>query len=51
VPVAIVTGDYLIEDVVLNELQRLNAQIVFKPLWLDELVTLTAALVDHSMSV
>src|SRR5713101_1213016 len=29
VPVAIVTGDYLIDDAVLNEFQRLNAQIVF----------------------
>jgi two-component system, OmpR family, response regulator MprA len=45
VPVVIVTGDYLIDDAVTTEFQKLNARVVFKPLWLDELVTLTAALV------
>jgi CheY-like chemotaxis protein len=48
VPVAIVTGDYLIDDAVLNEFQRLNAQIVFKPLWLDDLVALAAQLVNRA---
>ena len=48
VPVAIVTGDYLIEDAILNEFQRLNAQILFKPLWLDDLVALAARLVNHA---
>ena len=42
IPVAIVTGDYLIDDAVLNEFRRLDAQIVFKPLWLDDLVALAA---------
>ena len=48
VPVAIVTGDYLIDDALLNEFQRLNAQIVFKPLWLDDLVTLVAQLISRA---
>ena len=48
VPVAIVTGDYLIDDAVLNEFQRLNAQIVFKPLWLENLAALAAQLVNHA---
>jgi DNA-binding NtrC family response regulator len=47
VPVAIVTGDYLIDDAVLNEFKHLNAEIVFKPLWLDDLVTLAAQLVNR----
>jgi DNA-binding response OmpR family regulator len=40
-PVAIVTGDYLIDDTVLAELDALNAVVYFKPLWLHELVGLT----------
>jgi hypothetical protein len=46
--VAIVTGDYLIDDAVLNEFRRLDARIVFKPLWLDDLVALAAQLVKHA---
>ena len=48
VPVAIVTGDYMIDDSILNEFRRLNAQILFKPLWLDDLVALAARLVSHA---
>src|SRR5437016_11517137 len=48
VPVAIVTGDYLIDGATLGEFQHLNAQILFKPLWLDDLVALTAHLVNHT---
>jgi DNA-binding response OmpR family regulator len=47
VPVAVVTGDYLIDDAVLDEFKRLSAAIVFKPLWLDDLVVLAAQLVDR----
>jgi DNA-binding NtrC family response regulator len=46
IPVAIVTGDYMIDDAVLNEFQRLNARIVFKPLWLEDLVVLADQLVS-----
>ena len=48
VPVAIVTGDYMIDDSILNEFRRLNAQILFKPLWLDDLVALAARLINHA---
>ena len=48
VPVAIVTGDYMIDDSILNEFRRLNAKILFKPLWLDDLVALAARLVNHA---
>ena len=47
VPVAIVTGDYLIEEGVLKEFAALDAQVLFKPLWLDDLVTLTTGLIGQ----
>jgi len=40
VPVAIVTGDYFLDDEVTDELRRLGAEVKFKPLWLDDLVGL-----------
>jgi DNA-binding response OmpR family regulator len=43
--VAIVTGDYFIEDAVTAELQALGAELRFKPLWLEDLVTLTRTLI------
>ena len=39
-PVAIVTGDYFLEDSVANELKELGAELRFKPLWLEDLVGL-----------
>src|SRR3979409_1084075 len=39
-PVAIVTGDYFLDDSVSNELQELGAELRFKPLWLEDLVGL-----------
>jgi two-component system, OmpR family, response regulator MprA len=39
-PVAIVTGDYFLEDSVSNELHELGAELRFKPLWLEDLVGL-----------
>ncbi len=39
-PVAIVTGDYFLEDSVSTELRELGAQLRFKPLWLEDLVGL-----------
>jgi two-component system OmpR family response regulator len=41
VPVAIVTGDYFLDDSVSNELRELGAELRFKPLWLEDLVGLT----------
>jgi len=45
VPVAIITGDYLIDEAVVAEINRLQTRIVFKPLWLDELTLLTRDLI------
>jgi len=39
-PVAIVTGDYFLEESVSAELHRLGAELRFKPLWLEDLVGL-----------
>ena len=39
-PVAIVTGDYFLEDSVASELRELGAELRFKPLWLEDLVGL-----------
>jgi len=39
-PVAIVTGDYFLEDEVSNELRELGAELRFKPMWLEDLVGL-----------
>lgn len=36
-PVGIVTGDYFLKDAVLDELAALQAEIRYKPLWMDDL--------------
>jgi two-component system OmpR family response regulator len=39
-PVTIVTGDYYLTDSQTQQIQILGAEVRFKPLWLEELVTL-----------
>jgi DNA-binding response OmpR family regulator len=39
-PVAIVTGDYFLDDAVSRELRSLGAEVRFKPLWLEDLLSL-----------
>ena len=39
-PVAIVTGDYFLDEDVSHEVEALGAELRFKPLWLDDLVRL-----------
>ncbi|HKH74047.1 MAG TPA: response regulator [Vicinamibacterales bacterium] len=39
-PVAIVTGDYYLAEAQSEEIRALGAELRYKPLWLDELVTL-----------
>ncbi|HLG53781.1 MAG TPA: response regulator [Vicinamibacterales bacterium] len=43
-PVAIVTGDYYLADAQSEEIRALGAELRYKPLWLDELVTLAREL-------
>ena len=45
-PVAIVTGDYFLDDAVSAELRELGAELRFKPLWLEDLVGLTRNLLQ-----
>ncbi|MEE2637509.1 MAG: hypothetical protein VYE68_09785 [Acidobacteriota bacterium] len=44
-PVAIVTGDYLLDDGTTSKIEALGASVCFKPLGLDELVALARRLV------
>lgn len=43
-PVAIVTGDYCLDESVSRELTDLGAQLHYKPLWLEDLVELAYSL-------
>ena len=43
-PVAIVTGDYYVDDAHTQEIAALGAELRYKPLWLDELVNLARGL-------
>ena len=48
VPVAIVTGEYVLSEPVQQELRSLGASIRFKPLWLEDLILLAKTLVGYS---
>ena len=43
-PVAIVTGDYRLDEAQAAEIRALGAELRYKPLWLEELVTLAREL-------
>src|ERR671919_2544798 len=45
-PVAIVTGDYYLDDAQSSEILSLGAALRYKPLWLEELVTLARELLS-----
>jgi len=45
-PVAIVTGDYFLDDQVSAELKELGAELKYKPLWLEDLVGLARHLLQ-----
>ena len=47
VPVAIVTGDYFLPETIQQELKSLGASLKFKPLWLEDLITLAKSLVSR----
>ena len=44
VPVAILTGDYLMDDVVARELKELGARVHFKPFWMEDLLALACSM-------
>ena len=43
-PVAIVTGDYFLDDQNTSQIESLGASVRFKPIWMDELVALARGL-------
>ena len=45
-PVAIVTGDYYLDEEQSAEIKALSAELRYKPLWLEELVTLARELLS-----
>ena len=47
VPVALLTGDYFLDDDVAHELQALGARIYFKPVWETDLRQILEALVSQ----
>jgi hypothetical protein len=42
--VAVVTGDYFIDDGIAAELETLGATVTYKPLWIEDIVTVAKAL-------
>ena len=46
IPVAIITGDSCVDDPALQEMHDLDAEIVFKPIWLDEVINVTRHLLE-----
>ena len=43
-PVAIVTGDIFVDDGITSQIEALGASVLFKPLWLDDLLALARGL-------
>lgn len=43
-PVAIITGDSCIDDPAMTELHDLEAEVLFKPIWIDEVVSVTRSM-------
>jgi DNA-binding response OmpR family regulator len=47
-PVAIVTGDYFLDDTIPGQLWALGAEMRFKPLWLEDLANLVHGLLTSA---
>ncbi len=47
-PVAIVTGDYAVDPATATALRELQADVYFKPLWLQDLVEITRRLIHRT---
>lgn len=48
VPVAIVTGDYFLNEPILAEMRSLGATVRYKPLWMDALSALAQSLLARA---
>jgi DNA-binding response OmpR family regulator len=44
-PVAIITGDYTVDEEISRELDELGAELHYKPLWLEDVVALAHSLI------
>jgi DNA-binding response OmpR family regulator len=44
-PIALVTGDYTLSDALVGELEHLGVSVRYKPLWVEDLITLADVLV------
>jgi DNA-binding response OmpR family regulator len=49
IPVAIVTGDYSLDEGISQELRQLGAQLYFKPVWLDALLRIVDELLHGTV--
>jgi two-component system response regulator PrrA len=49
-PVAIVTADYLVDEATTRELRELEADVYYKPVWLEDLVGITRRLIHRTRS-
>ena len=47
-PVAIVTGDYFLNEPILAEMRSLGATVRYKPLWMDDLSALVQSLLAQA---
>jgi DNA-binding response OmpR family regulator len=45
-PVAVVTGDYFLDDATRHELETLETDLYLKPLWFDDLIAITTRLIN-----
>ena len=45
-PVGIITGDYSLDKTIYRELCALGASVHFKPLWFDDLLSITRGLME-----
>lgn len=50
-PVAVVTGNYLVDEDVARQVAALGAEIFFKPLWEDDLLRITAGLLNPTGAI
>jgi two-component system response regulator TctD len=48
IPVAIVTGDYFLDEPILAEMRALGATVRYKPLWMDDLSALAQSLLARA---
>jgi two-component system response regulator MprA len=47
-PVAVLTADYFLDDATVHELKRLDSEVYFKPVWLDDLIAITRQLIHKA---